>query len=89
MIQDVYSRITLKAGPIDVLVINAGTNHKGLPFTDLSEDECTAILETNLIGPVTLVHGCITLLSFTAEFLYKGWAHLITCPLQPCSPQCS
>mmetsp|Transcript_29434 Transcript_29434/g.71619 ORF Transcript_29434/g.71619 Transcript_29434/m.71619 type:complete len:300 (-) Transcript_29434:586-1485(-) len=42
-------------GPVDVLVVNAGVNHEGQPFTALSEERVDAVLETNLRGALACI----------------------------------
>jgi short-subunit dehydrogenase len=55
---DLPRRVVERFGRLDVVVNNAGVNHRGLT-RERSADEVTAIFETNLMAPVLLTHAAL------------------------------
>src|SRR5438477_9737855 len=66
MVQAVVDR----AGRLDILVNNAGISREGL-FLEMSDDEWTSVLETNLDG----VYHCARLGAH--HMLRRGWGRII------------
>ncbi len=60
-VQALPARVKQKWGRLDIVVNNAGANHRGA-FLDRTPDELLAILETNLIAPVLLTRAAIPLM---------------------------
>jgi short-subunit dehydrogenase len=54
-------RVREQFGRLDLLINNAGRNHRG-PFAERNAEELAGILETNLIAPVLLTHAALPLL---------------------------
>jgi short-subunit dehydrogenase len=51
-------RVVTKLGRLDVVVNNAGTNHRG-SVEERSTEDLLQILETNLVAPVILTRACL------------------------------
>jgi short-subunit dehydrogenase len=60
-VQALPARVKQKWGRLDIVVNNAGANHRGA-FLDRTPDELVAILETNLIAPVLLTRAALPLM---------------------------
>jgi short-subunit dehydrogenase len=60
-VQALPGRVKQKWGRLDIVVNNAGANHRG-PFLDRTPSELIAILETNLIAPVLLTRAALPLM---------------------------
>lgn len=56
------ARVHAHFGRLDLLVNNAGRNHRG-PFSERSSDELVGILATNLMAPLLLTRAALPLLS--------------------------
>lgn len=51
-------RVYEKLGPIDLLINNAGVNHRG-SFEERSAAELAQILDVNLVAPILLTHAAL------------------------------
>jgi short-subunit dehydrogenase len=56
------ARVVERFGRLDMVVNNAGVNHRG-PLAGLSAEQVAATLETNLIAPALLAHAALPFLS--------------------------
>lgn len=66
-------------GGIDVLILNAGTQHLRKPNVDISRDEILEVFETNLVAPLILMRAA-------APHLNPGASVIVTASIQAFSP---
>jgi NAD(P)-dependent dehydrogenase (short-subunit alcohol dehydrogenase family) len=67
---DQINQLAKEAGPIDVLVNNAGINIRGA-IQDLSEADFSAVLQTNLTAPFLCAKA------FGPQMAERGWGRII------------
>ena len=68
---DLVSRVEAEAGPVDVLVNNAGIELTA-PFVDYTDEEIDAVLDVNLLAPMSLIRQAVP------GMIERGRGHVVT-----------